>query len=161
MLAIESSGQLFSYFIARALLELWERLDLRFHGIILSGTFSTLPKNKEAARGSRGVKGQGLNPGKDIDVCKCILPSRHVGAIKSLRAASPLVRLVKGKERWGTPPGVLPQNWGVNEPNRTVTCMVLRATDNDRRHLALCYDEFRGPQSGLCRSGVISNNIVI
>ncbi|GFW50339.1 hypothetical protein TNCV_4697541 [Trichonephila clavipes] len=30
--------------------------------------------------------------------------------------------------------------------------MVLKATANDRRHLALCHDEFRGPRSGLCRS---------
>ncbi|GFW35221.1 hypothetical protein TNCV_1695361 [Trichonephila clavipes] len=33
-----------------------------------------------------------------------------------------------------------------------VWCSKLQA--NDRRHLALCHDEFRG----LCRSGVISNN---
>ncbi|GFV37302.1 protein Abitram [Trichonephila clavipes] len=51
-----------------------------------------------------------------------------------------------------SPPGVLPQNWGRNEPNRTVTCMVLKATANDRRHLVLCHDEYRGPRSGLCRS---------
>ncbi|GFV22674.1 hypothetical protein TNCV_2078641 [Trichonephila clavipes] len=49
------------------------------------------------------------------------------------------------------PPGVLPQNWGGNEPSRTVTYMVLKAMENDRRHLALCHDEFRGPRSG-CRS---------
>ncbi|GFT12940.1 hypothetical protein TNCV_5096151 [Trichonephila clavipes] len=36
--------------------------------------------------------------------------------------------------------------------------MVLKATANDRRHLALCRDEFRGPRSGLCQSGGISNN---
>ncbi|GFW43713.1 hypothetical protein TNCV_4770621 [Trichonephila clavipes] len=30
--------------------------------------------------------------------------------------------------------------------------MVLKA--NDRRHLALCHDEFRGPRSGLCRSAI-------
>ncbi|GFX24156.1 hypothetical protein TNCV_2436491 [Trichonephila clavipes] len=36
--------------------------------------------------------------------------------------------------------------------------MVLKATTNDRRHLALCHDEFRGPRSGLCRSGGIGNN---
>ncbi|GFW79549.1 hypothetical protein TNCV_128541 [Trichonephila clavipes] len=30
---------------------------------------------------------------------------------------------------------------------------MLKATANDRRHLALCHDEFRGPRSGLCRSG--------
>ncbi|GFS51674.1 uncharacterized protein TNCV_613591 [Trichonephila clavipes] len=56
------------------------------------------------------------------------------------------------------PPGVLSQNWDGNEPNRTVICMVLKATANERRHLALFHDEFRGPQSGFCRSGGISNN---
>ncbi|GFX83668.1 hypothetical protein TNCV_326171 [Trichonephila clavipes] len=30
--------------------------------------------------------------------------------------------------------------------------MVLKATANDRRHLALCHDEFRGPSSGLFQS---------
>ncbi|GFU67822.1 uncharacterized protein TNCV_4528911 [Trichonephila clavipes] len=54
------------------------------------------------------------------------------------------------------PLGVLPQNWGGNESNCTLSCIVLKATSNDRRHLALCHDEFRGPQSGLCRSGGIS-----
>ncbi|GFX15751.1 uncharacterized protein TNCV_2132371 [Trichonephila clavipes] len=32
--------------------------------------------------------------------------------------------------------------------------MVFKATANDRRHLALCHDEFRGPRSGLCRTGL-------
>ncbi|GFU00786.1 uncharacterized protein TNCV_4819331 [Trichonephila clavipes] len=70
-------------------------------------------------------------------------------ATKLLRgAASPLVRFVKGEERWEAPDhpqGVLPLNWGEIELNRSVTCMVLKATANDRRHLALCHDEFRGP----------------
>ncbi|GFY33896.1 hypothetical protein TNCV_4596041 [Trichonephila clavipes] len=43
------------------------------------------------------------------------------------------------------PQSVLPLNWGGTEPNCTVTCMVLKATDNDRRHLALYHDEFCGP----------------
>ncbi|GFY12571.1 uncharacterized protein TNCV_2447621 [Trichonephila clavipes] len=79
----------------------------------------------------------------------------------SRQAASPLVRLVEGKERWeasGYTQSVLPQNWGGIDPNRAVTCIVLKATANDRRHLALCRDEFRGPRCGLCRSGGISNN---
>ncbi|GFU26526.1 hypothetical protein TNCV_2463681 [Trichonephila clavipes] len=38
--------------------------------------------------------------------------------------------------------GVLPQNWGENELNRSVICMVLKATANDRHHLALYPDEF-------------------
>ncbi|GFV68187.1 uncharacterized protein TNCV_1874691 [Trichonephila clavipes] len=37
--------------------------------------------------------------------------------------------------------------------------MVPKATANDKRRLALCRDEFRGPRSGLCRSGGINNNI--
>ncbi|GFX57109.1 uncharacterized protein TNCV_2963891 [Trichonephila clavipes] len=73
-----------------------------------------------------------------MDVCKRIVSSRHGGTINSRHAASPLVWLVEGEERWETPDhpsGVLPQNRGGNETNRTVTCMVLKATANDRRHL--------------------------
>ncbi|GFS60418.1 zinc finger protein [Trichonephila clavipes] len=58
---------------------------------------------------------------------------------------------VEGEERWEAsdhPQRVL----GGIEPNRSITCMVLKATANDRRHLALCHDEFRGPRSGLCQS---------
>ncbi|GFV47477.1 uncharacterized protein TNCV_885491 [Trichonephila clavipes] len=83
-----------------------------------------------------------------MEVCKCIVPAWHWGTINSRRAACPLVRLVEGEERWEVPDhpqGVLPLNWGGIEPNHTVTCMVLKAMDNDRRHLALCHDEFRGP----------------
>ncbi|GFX62643.1 hypothetical protein TNCV_4868031 [Trichonephila clavipes] len=84
-----------------------------------------------------------------------------------LRGSSPKVNIhslnlvvgLRGREVGGPspPPGVLPQNCGGNKPNRTATCMVLKAMANDRRHLALCH-EFRGPRSGLCRSGGISNS---
>ncbi|GFX35638.1 uncharacterized protein TNCV_4469791 [Trichonephila clavipes] len=90
----------------------------------------------------------GSNPREDMDVCKCIVPSRHGGTLNSRRAVSPLMRWVKGEERWEAPDpsqGVIPQNWGGKELNRSVTCMVLKAMANDRRHLALCHDEFRGP----------------
>ncbi|GFU70504.1 uncharacterized protein TNCV_2511601 [Trichonephila clavipes] len=83
------------------------------------------------------------------------------GTLNSRRAASTFVWLVEGVERWEAPdfpPDVLPENWGGNEPNHATTCMVLKATANDMRHLALCHDEFRGPPPGLCRSGGISNN---
>ncbi|GFW20408.1 uncharacterized protein TNCV_4546751 [Trichonephila clavipes] len=66
-----------------------------------------------------------------------------------------------GEERWKAsdhPQSVLLLNWGGIESNRTVTCMVLKATANDRHHSALCRDEFRGPRSDLCRSGGIGNN---
>ncbi|GFY10129.1 cullin-4A [Trichonephila clavipes] len=81
-----------------------------------------------------------------MDVCKCIVPLRHGGTLNSRRPASPLVRLEE--ERWEAsahPQGVLLQNWSETELNCSVTSMVLRATANDRRHLALCHDEFRGP----------------
>ncbi|GFX53238.1 uncharacterized protein TNCV_362321 [Trichonephila clavipes] len=74
---------------------------------------------------------------------------------RSRRAASPLVRLVEGEERWEAfdhPQIVLALNWGGTEPNCTVTCMVHKATPNSRCHLALCHDEFRRPRSGHCRS---------
>ncbi|GFX08943.1 uncharacterized protein TNCV_2966541 [Trichonephila clavipes] len=83
-----------------------------------------------------------------MDVCKCLVPSRHGGTLNSRRAASPLVRLMEGEGRWEAsdhPRGVLPQNWGETELNSSVTCMVLKATANDMCHLALCHDEFRGP----------------
>ncbi|GFS81196.1 uncharacterized protein TNCV_1224321 [Trichonephila clavipes] len=68
---------------------------------------------------------------------------------------------MEGEERWEAfdhPQSILPPNWGRIELNCTVTCMVLKATVNDRRHLALCHAEFRGPRSGLCRSSGIGNN---
>ncbi|GFU24490.1 hypothetical protein TNCV_2264501 [Trichonephila clavipes] len=35
-----------------------------------------------------------------MDACKFIVPSRYGGTLNSRRAASPLVRLVEGEERW-------------------------------------------------------------
>ncbi|GFW97433.1 hypothetical protein TNCV_4991101 [Trichonephila clavipes] len=43
--------------------------------------------------------GLGSNPGKGMDVCKCILPLRHGGTQNRCRATSPLVRLEEGEER--------------------------------------------------------------
>ncbi|GFY15400.1 RNA-directed DNA polymerase from mobile element jockey [Trichonephila clavipes] len=43
-------------------------------------------------------KGLGTNPGKDMDVCKCIVLSWQGDTINSRRAASPLVKLVEGEE---------------------------------------------------------------
>ncbi|GFU65880.1 uncharacterized protein TNCV_5011781 [Trichonephila clavipes] len=82
-----------------------------------------------------------------MDVCKCMVSSRLGGTLNSRRSASPLVWL--GEERWHAPDhpqGVLSQNWGGTEQNRTVTCMVFKAKANDRRKiLVLSRDEFRGP----------------
>ncbi|GFV52943.1 hypothetical protein TNCV_2876111 [Trichonephila clavipes] len=44
--------------------------------------------------------------------------------LNSRRAASPLVRLVEGEEMWEAPDypqGILSQNWGETERNRSVT----------------------------------------
>ncbi|GFX80620.1 uncharacterized protein TNCV_498871 [Trichonephila clavipes] len=73
-----------------------------------------------------------------MDVCKCTMPSRHGGTLNSRRAASPLRKLVEGEVRWKAtdhPQGVCPRNWGKTELNRSVTCMVLKATANDSRTL--------------------------
>ncbi|GFX10488.1 hypothetical protein TNCV_2583101 [Trichonephila clavipes] len=43
------------------------------------------------------------NPGEVMDVSKCIVPLRRGGTLNSYRAASPLVRLVDGKEKWEAP----------------------------------------------------------
>ncbi|GFX84064.1 hypothetical protein TNCV_4858721 [Trichonephila clavipes] len=40
----------------------------------------------------------GSNPGKDMDVCKCIVPVRHEGTLNSRRTASLLVWLVEDLE---------------------------------------------------------------
>ncbi|GFT29660.1 transposable element Tcb2 transposase [Trichonephila clavipes] len=86
------------------------------------------------------------------DNIRCLINSmpNRVAACIAAGAASPLVRLVEEQQRWEAPDhpqSVLPQNWGGNEPNCAVavTCMVLKATANDRRHLALFHDELRGP----------------
>ncbi|GFU26148.1 uncharacterized protein TNCV_5105931 [Trichonephila clavipes] len=76
-------------------------------------------------------------------------PIRYsAGEVSYEASRGPLVRLVEGKERWEAPDypqDVIPLNWGETKLNRSVTCMVLKAAANDRRHLAHCHDEFRGP----------------
>ncbi|GFW65061.1 uncharacterized protein TNCV_393271 [Trichonephila clavipes] len=77
-----------------------------------------------------------------------IVPSLYEGTLNNRRAANSLVRLVLGEEKWevpDNPQGVLPQNWGGAEENRTDTCMVIKVNVNDRRKdLASCHDEFCG-----------------
>ncbi|GFY20823.1 uncharacterized protein TNCV_1120571 [Trichonephila clavipes] len=86
---------------------------------------------------------------------------RHGGTLNNRRAASPLVGFVEEVERWEAPdhPQVFSLKIGV-ETRQIVLSLVWcsKATDNDRRHLALCHEEFHGPRSGLYRSGGIRNN---
>ncbi|GFV94338.1 hypothetical protein TNCV_2267921 [Trichonephila clavipes] len=67
-------------------------------------------------------------------------------------ATSSLVKVEEGEERWDAPdhPQGYPSKLSGNESNRTVTCMVLKATANEWRHLALCHED----PFGICRSGV-------
>ncbi|GFT70376.1 uncharacterized protein TNCV_2658191 [Trichonephila clavipes] len=69
-----------------------------------------------------------------MDVCKCVVPLRYGSTLNSRQAVCPLTRLVKREQRWKAPAhpqGVLPQNLYGIKPNRTVTCMVLKANVND------------------------------
>ncbi|GFW82481.1 uncharacterized protein TNCV_3819591 [Trichonephila clavipes] len=90
-----------------------------------------------------------------MDVRKCIVPVRHGGTLNSRQAANPLVRLVEGVERWEPPDNlqVFPLKIGVE------TSQIAMA--DDRRHLALCHEEFHGSRSGLCRSGGITTTYVL
>ncbi|GFW96022.1 hypothetical protein TNCV_957371 [Trichonephila clavipes] len=47
--------------------------------------------------------GPGFESREGMDVCKCIVPSRHGGTLNSHPAESPLLRLVIGEERWEAP----------------------------------------------------------
>ncbi|GFW46824.1 hypothetical protein TNCV_2981801 [Trichonephila clavipes] len=71
-------------------------------------------------------------------VCDAIIHRKNEGVLQpsSCPALSPLVRLVEREERWEASDHlwiVFPQNWGGSESNRTVTCVVLKTTANDRR----------------------------
>ncbi|GFW24280.1 hypothetical protein TNCV_605301 [Trichonephila clavipes] len=75
------------------------------------------------------------NPEEGMDVCKCIGPLLHEGTLNRRRIASSLVKLVEVEEKWEplTTPGCSPLKLGGTVLNRTVTCMVLKTTANDRR----------------------------
>ncbi|GFW23966.1 uncharacterized protein TNCV_4950121 [Trichonephila clavipes] len=82
-------------------------------------------------------KSAGRQTEKNLPVKDVRMPARHGVTLNSHRAASPLVRLVEREERWEAshhPQSVLPLNWGGIESNRSVTCVMLKATANDRRH---------------------------
>ncbi|GFT91253.1 hypothetical protein TNCV_4044781 [Trichonephila clavipes] len=45
----------------------------------------------------------GSNPEEGLDVCKCIVPSRHESTVNSRRSTGPLVMSVEEKESWEAP----------------------------------------------------------
>ncbi|GFU83440.1 hypothetical protein TNCV_1346251 [Trichonephila clavipes] len=82
--------------------------------------------------------------GKKVKISTEIVKGMHIASKRqeeirfqlTRRAASPLVWLVEGEERWEAPgysQGFLPLNWGGTEQKRTFNCMVLKAKANDRR----------------------------
>ncbi|GFW15475.1 hypothetical protein TNCV_4656151 [Trichonephila clavipes] len=86
-----------------------------------------------------------------MDVCKCIVPSRHGGTLNSRRAASPLVRLIERK-RGGRPLTLPPQNWGGTKSEIVLSPLwYSRLWPTTGVHLAPCQDEFRGPRSDYVR----------
>ncbi|GFV41915.1 uncharacterized protein TNCV_4140221 [Trichonephila clavipes] len=106
------------------------------------------PSSIEVSEADCCAVGPGFKPREDMVVCKCIVLSWQGGTLNSRGAARPLVMLVVREERWEAFDlfqGNFTQNWGNTEPNRYVTCMVLKYTANDNRHLARYHDEFRGP----------------
>ncbi|GFU05419.1 hypothetical protein TNCV_3290721 [Trichonephila clavipes] len=69
---------------------------------VFSGTKTQIPDLPDSVVSDTDccvVSPLGSNSGEDMDVCKCIVPSRHGGAINSSQAANPLAKLVEGKER--------------------------------------------------------------
>ncbi|GFT67784.1 hypothetical protein TNCV_271731 [Trichonephila clavipes] len=70
-----------------------------------------------------------------MDIYKCIVHVRTAVPLNSRQATSPLVRLLEMDESGKTPDHLqdfLSQNYGETEPNRTVTYLVIKVTDDDR-----------------------------
>ncbi|GFU72166.1 uncharacterized protein TNCV_3153021 [Trichonephila clavipes] len=77
---------------------LWQRVEAAWSAAPqehIQSLFESMPR--------RVAMGLGSSPGEEMDVCKCILPLRYGGAPNSRRAASPLVWLVEGEDRWKAP----------------------------------------------------------
>ncbi|GFV68711.1 hypothetical protein TNCV_1902271 [Trichonephila clavipes] len=63
-------------------------------------------------------------------------PSGICGMEWPVFSAATLGNLQTLEERWEAPnhfPDVIPQNWDETKPSRTVTCMMLKTTANERR----------------------------
>ncbi|GFT25063.1 hypothetical protein TNCV_179751 [Trichonephila clavipes] len=92
-------------------------------------------------------QGLGSNSREGKEACKGIVPLRHGDTLNSPRAASPLMRLVNGEERWEAPdpPRVFSFKIGVGPSQITllpVWCSRLRLTTGV--HLILATMNFVG-----------------
>ncbi|GFY13990.1 transposable element Tcb2 transposase [Trichonephila clavipes] len=100
--------------LIRALTEEWDKLPQQLLDNVVQSMIRDVAHPVQWLATLTSVPfGLGSNPREDMDVCKCIVPSRHGGTLNSRRAASPPVRLVGGEEKWEAsdhPQGVLPQN---------------------------------------------------
>ncbi|GFT79574.1 hypothetical protein TNCV_3177351 [Trichonephila clavipes] len=68
-----------------------------------------------------------------MDVCKCIVPSRHGGTLNCRRAASPLERLVEGKERWLQITNKKVTLHGYSDASEAAYACVVYAVQRDRK----------------------------
>ncbi|GFV25052.1 uncharacterized protein TNCV_885181 [Trichonephila clavipes] len=89
-----------------------------------------------------------------MDVCKCMVPLRHGGTLNSRRAASPLVWLMEGEERWeALPSRVFSLKIGVEQSKTVLSpawCSKIRLTTG-LKILALSRDEYHVPGSDFVR----------
>ncbi|GFT13978.1 hypothetical protein TNCV_2616061 [Trichonephila clavipes] len=83
----------------------------------------------------------------------------HSWLEKYANLQSPMTpKCISGKVpyRFVTRLGFQTSGWSGFKPNRTVSCMVLKAADNDRRKkIALCHDEFRGSRSDMALEAAV------
>ncbi|GFX45805.1 uncharacterized protein TNCV_934441 [Trichonephila clavipes] len=127
--------------------ELWHHVEAAWASITvhaIQSPFDSMPRRISAVITARGVSdigssavGTGFESRREHGCLQMYSVFAAWGTTpNSRRAACPLVWLVEGEERWEDPGHLqdfLPLNWGGNEQNRAVTCMVLKAKANDRR----------------------------
>ncbi|GFU72215.1 transposable element Tc1 transposase [Trichonephila clavipes] len=88
--------------LIRALTEEWDKLPQQLLDNVVQSMKNSGPTGIVVSDADCGAV-EGSNPGEDMDVCKCIVPLRQGGTLNSHRAASSLVWLVDGEERWEAP----------------------------------------------------------
>ncbi|GFX99226.1 uncharacterized protein TNCV_2494071 [Trichonephila clavipes] len=94
-----------------------------------------------------------------MNICTCVVPSRHGGTLNSRSAASPLVSLAEGEERWEAPDlpqDICPQNWGEAERISSVRCNHSKPSAVSAAEKAFCVTEWN-PQL-LC-NGIFDHDL--
>ncbi|GFS50294.1 uncharacterized protein TNCV_1638091 [Trichonephila clavipes] len=130
---LQDRERLFELDVFKANVDVITQLKNRFesmNGIYKSFSFLS-PKNIWLVTLTAVALGLSPNTGEGMDICKGIVLLWHKGTLNRCRAASPLMRLVEGKERWEAPdhPRVFSLKIGM-EPSQIVLplawCLKLR-----------------------------------